>query len=860
MTTTLERAPQIEVTTGSGNGGVAARRAVIRWGWRLFRREWRQQLLVLILIVVAVAITIVGAAVSTNSPQPATFGFGTAKYSASVQGTPSQLRSGLSTLQHTYGRLDVIENQTLAVPGSISTFDLRAQNPHGAYGQPMLQLLSGRYPTAPDQVTVTTGVASEFHLKVGSRWSEDGRTWRVVGTVQNPLSLLDEFALVAPGQVSLLNSSTQVTALFDASASYVGRTENATQGNGTIYISSVKSATNSNLLNPETITLTLATVGMLLIGLVAIAGFTVLAQRRLRSIGMLESLGATDANVRLVVRANGAAVGIVGAVLGAVLGFVLWVLYRPYLEQSSHHVIGLLALPWVVVAISLALACITPYLAATRPARTITRVPIVTALSGRPAPPKQVTRSAIPGIILVVIAFFLLGAAGSSNHGSGGAPQLVFGFVALIIGIVLLAPLLIGVMARVGRRSPLSVRLALRDLSRYRARSGAALGAISLGVFIAATICVVASARYANVLDYAGPNVASNQIVVYPPNGNPNGGNGASGPAGPTLSQKTLAADVHVIAKALGSHNVVEMETTSVSLMRDTTGSNNFNGNIFVGTPSLLHAFGISKSEVNPKADFLSMRPGLSGESDMLMVYGNYFNGNGAKFGPGPANAGQAVPCPKSDCQTDPLIQYVPQLPSGTSAPNTVVTEHAISELHLQSQLSNNGWLITAPSSLSAAQLSAARSSAALDGMTVETKNDEPTSSQVIDWATVAGLLLALAILAMTIGLIRSETASDLRTLTATGASSRTRRSITAATAGALALLGAILGTGAGYLAAAAFFRTSDLADQSMLTNISQVPASNLLLILVGMPLVAYLVAYLFAGRQPAMVSRQPIE
>ena len=33
------------------------------------------------------------------------------------------------------------------------------------------------------------------------------------GTVENPQSLLDEFALVAPGQV---NGPTRVTALFDA--------------------------------------------------------------------------------------------------------------------------------------------------------------------------------------------------------------------------------------------------------------------------------------------------------------------------------------------------------------------------------------------------------------------------------------------------------------------------------------------------------------------------------------------------------------------------------------------------------------------------------------------------------------------
>ena len=60
------------------NGGVPARRAVIRWAWRLFRREWRQQLLVLALITVAVAATFVGAAVATNSQPRPTRAFGTA--------------------------------------------------------------------------------------------------------------------------------------------------------------------------------------------------------------------------------------------------------------------------------------------------------------------------------------------------------------------------------------------------------------------------------------------------------------------------------------------------------------------------------------------------------------------------------------------------------------------------------------------------------------------------------------------------------------------------------------------------------------------------------------------------------------
>ncbi len=41
--------------------------------------------------------------------------------------------------------------------------------------------------------------------------------------------------------------------------------------------------------------LVLGTLGLLFVGLMAVAGFTVMAQRRLRALGMLGSLGATDA-------------------------------------------------------------------------------------------------------------------------------------------------------------------------------------------------------------------------------------------------------------------------------------------------------------------------------------------------------------------------------------------------------------------------------------------------------------------------------------------------------------------------------------------------------------------------------------
>ena len=73
----------------------------------------------------------------------------------------------------------------------------------------------------------------------------------------------------------------------------------------------------------------------------------------------------------------------------------------------------------------------------------------------------------------------------------------------------------------------------------------------------------------------------------------------------------------------------------------------------------------------------------------------------------------------------------------------------------------------------------------------------------------------------MTVGLIRSETANDLRTLTATGASSTTRRTLTGATAGALALLGALLGTAGAYAALLAWHRSD-------LSPLGHVPVANL--------------------------------
>ncbi len=108
----------------------------------------------------------------------------------------------------------------------------------------------------------------------------------------------------------------------------------------------------------------------------------------------------------------------------------------------------------------------------------------------------------------------------------------------------------------------------------------------------------------------------------------------------------------------------------------------------------------------------------------------------------------------------------------------------------------------------------------------------------------------------MSVGLLRSETGSDLRILTAAGAGSAARRAISATTAGALALIGAVVGIVAGYIAVIGFFRASQL---ETLSSLSSIPVANLLFIGVGMPLIAVAGGWLLAGREPGVIGRRPL-
>src|SRR5439155_17417066 len=129
--------------------------------------------------------------------------------------TDPNLAPDIEAAKQAFGIVEVIEHQSVRVPGSATAIDLRAQDPNGVYSHPTLRLDAGRYPSGPDEVAVTPRVATIFNLHLGDTWQQGGHRRRVVGLVENPLNLLDEFVLVAPGQA---NPADQVTMLIQASA------------------------------------------------------------------------------------------------------------------------------------------------------------------------------------------------------------------------------------------------------------------------------------------------------------------------------------------------------------------------------------------------------------------------------------------------------------------------------------------------------------------------------------------------------------------------------------------------------------------------------------------------------------------
>jgi putative ABC transport system permease protein len=839
-------APRLELR-GPRNGGVAARRAVIRWAARMFRREWRQQILVTALLTVAVAAAIGSVTIAYNSGAADDADHGSASYLLRFDGSnPRKLQAGLAAARRSFGTIDAIAHRSVAVPGDVETVDYRAQNPRGAYGSALLALRRGSYPVGLRQVAVTDGVADLLALEIGDTLALDGHRRTIVGIVENPRELSDEFALVSPASAGAPDSVTVLVDAGDGSIDAFIRSLDRGADGPSAFAGS--EARPKNQSASALAMFSVATVFLLLASLVSAAGFTVIAQRRLRQLGMLAAIGATERHLRLVLLWNGAVVGAIGAMIGTVVGLALWLAVLPTLETAFDHRIDRLSLPWTLLAMVVLVAVLGSTVAAWWPGRAVARVPVMLALSARPPRPKPAHRSAILAALLIAGG---IGSLVLSDRTS--RPLIVAGILATILGTLLLGPLAIRIFARAAGRAPIAARLALRDLARYQARSGAALAAIVLALGIAAAVVVTAAAeekREAERMAAELPNLSNRQIRVY---------------AGPTGDSELIplpiqtpaqlarsAARVRQLAAGLDGATVIPLRKAlqpgdppiitfegdralvAVGLARQVDPKRwTRESSLYVATPALLRHLGIDPATIDPSADFLA-DPTVP--TDALVILGRRSR--------------------KEFAVTN--VQRIDSrevLGSGGAetggVPSSFVTLEGLRR-HGWKQVAA-GWLVESSRPLTSEQIAAARELAAEAGLTVETQRESTSLARPKAIATAAGALLALAILAMTVGLIRSESAGDLRTLSATGATGRIRRTLTAATAGALALLGALLGVAGAYVVMLATYHDD-------LGYLSDVPVLYLVLIVVAVPLTAATAGWLLAGREPPAIARPVIE
>jgi putative ABC transport system permease protein len=814
--------------TTAGNGGVRARRAVVRWAVRLYRREWRQQLLVLALLVVAVAASVGFATAAYNvAPVAGNAEFGSARQLLDIDNDdPSVVGADLAAAREWFGTVDVITRRSVPVPGAFEPFEYRGQDPSGPYGGPLLSLVDGAFPAGADEVALTDGAAESFGVRIGATFAVDGTPRTVVGLVENPSDLGDEFALVSPAHEP---SATSATVLL---AGDQGRMESFRPPSGGRKVG-IRGDVNEAALAAVGV-LAVASVALLLVALIAGAGFVVIAQRRLRQLGMLAAVGATQRHLRLALVANGAAVGVVAAIVGSAAALLGWAVAVPRLETELGYRIDRFDVPWWLVAAGMALAVVTATAAAFWPARITARTSIVNALSGRPSPPRAVHRSARLAGALLAAGVGCLSVAGDvadersvywSNLLLTGAGTLACG-----VGVLLVSPLALRATSAGAGRLPFTTRLALRDLARYQARSGAALAAIALVLGIPVAIIVVAGgAKH-------GPdsgNLAERHLMVR-----------AGIADGPFLPQaedlERLRAGVDQVATALGDTTVTAFQVVRDPSMPELPGEEARAGValgvrsgdgwrdlslLYVATPVALALHGLEAAAVD--------RAGIATtESGDVRIVGL------SKFAAGDRRNPEAV---------SGAVRFAKRY---TSLPSSFITPDAARSRGWE-VVEAGRWLIETARRPTADQLTDARNAAAAAGLTIESRDRQGGVAALRTRAALAGVLLALVVIGMTVGLVRSEVAADVRTLTATGATSRTRRALTAATAGVLATLGVVIGAVGTLLIVAVGY------GPELLTRLRWDSLLSLALLAFGTPVAAAVSGWLLGGREPPVLARR---
>lgn len=228
-----------------------------------------------------------------------------------------------------------------------------------------------------------------------------------------------------------------------------------------------------------------------IVAVVASAAFAIASRRQLRNVGLLSAAGADPATVRAALMLQGALPGLAAAGLALLLGAVAVVVLdvRNLLERWTGVQDAAVAISVGGVALAIGLGVLAGTLAAWQPARTASRVPVLSALAGRRPIGPVPTGVPLTGLAFVagggsamVLLIRHVETANASSDGSLGATPLLLiaAMLAMLFGLIALAPTLVATVGTLSRRASGTSRIALRGIARHRVQSSAAVAAVAV--------------------------------------------------------------------------------------------------------------------------------------------------------------------------------------------------------------------------------------------------------------------------------------------------------------------------------------------------------------------------------------------
>ena len=397
---------------------------------------------------------------------------------------------------------------------SIVETDLTDSLTNGLY-----RIAEGRVAEATDEVVVNAALAERGGFGVGDPLEvHNGPTLTVVGIGENTSYRGFPIAVAPHGTFDLRETGSR-TWLVDAGGDVTWDDVRALNAVGVLVLSRavLLDPPPNSAIDPEVgyssgtddavLAVIALVVVMALLEVVLLAGpaFAVIARRMQRSLALMAASGATPPQARRVVLASGLVLGAAGAALGVGLGLLVGWLSLPIVQRFTDGYLGPYDVPWLHVLGIAGFGLLSALLAAVVPAWLASRQDVVSVLAGRRGDSKPSLRSPLLGALLLG-GGIALSAYGARPSAMGvGEYWIAAAAIVAVLGMILLVPVVVVGLAKLARGLPLPMRYAVRDAARHRTRTVPAVAAV------AATVAGVVALGIANASD-----AAENEATYFP--------------------------------------------------------------------------------------------------------------------------------------------------------------------------------------------------------------------------------------------------------------------------------------------------------------------------------------------------------